>query len=74
MKKISLLFTLLLLVANSFAQKTIVQYLSGTEKDHTVLWDFYCSEGRKAAAGPKYRYPRNGKHTALVTITMAMIK
>jgi hypothetical protein len=32
----------------SFAQQTIIQYLSGTDKDHTVNWDFFCTQGRKS--------------------------
>lgn len=31
-----------------FAQKTEVKYLSGTDKDHTVAWEFFCSEGRNS--------------------------
>jgi len=27
------------------AQQTQVQYLSGTDAENTVAWDFYCSEG-----------------------------
>ena len=27
------------------AQKTEVQYLSGTGSDHTVKWDFFCTAG-----------------------------
>ncbi|MFP5041695.1 glycoside hydrolase family 2 protein [Parasediminibacterium sp. JCM 36343] len=30
------------------AQQTIVQYLSGTDKDHTVNWDFMCNKGRNS--------------------------
>lgn len=30
------------------AQKTEIQYLSGTDKDHTVSWDFLCSHGRNS--------------------------
>lgn len=32
------------------AQKptTEIHYLSGTDKDNTVAWEFYCSEGRKS--------------------------
>ena len=26
-------------------KETIKQYLSGTGKDDTVAWDFYCSDG-----------------------------
>ncbi|MGN6267263.1 MAG: glycoside hydrolase family 2 protein, partial [Ginsengibacter sp.] len=32
-------------VLPSFSQQTIIKYLSGTDKDHTVLWDFYCTGG-----------------------------
>lgn len=31
-----------------FAQQTEVKYLSGTDKDHTVAWEFFCSEGRNS--------------------------
>lgn len=27
------------------AQETITQYLSGTDKDHTVPWEFFCTKG-----------------------------
>ena len=27
------------------AQQTEIQYLSGTDKDHTVTWDFFCTHG-----------------------------
>lgn len=27
------------------AQNTELQYLSGTDKDHTVAWEFFCSQG-----------------------------
>lgn len=32
----------------AFTQQTIVQYLSGTDKDHTVQWDFMCTTGRNS--------------------------
>ncbi|THU40226.1 glycoside hydrolase family 2 [Niastella caeni] len=32
----------------SFAQQTIIQYLSGTDKDHPVNWDFVCTQGRRS--------------------------
>lgn len=42
----NLTLSLLLLFAGIVsAQKTEVQYLSGTDKDHTVLWDFFCTGG-----------------------------
>ena len=33
---------------NSTAQQTIIQYLSGADKDHTVQWDFMCTTGRNS--------------------------
>ncbi|MEO6733332.1 MAG: glycoside hydrolase family 2 TIM barrel-domain containing protein [Ferruginibacter sp.] len=30
------------------AQQTTIQYLSGTDKDHTVQWDFMCTAGRNS--------------------------
>lgn len=33
--------------APATAQDTQIFYLSGTDADHTVLWDFKCSEGRR---------------------------
>lgn len=27
------------------AQQKEVKYLSGTDKDHTVTWDFFCTNG-----------------------------
>lgn len=29
-------------------QEKEIRYLSGTDKDHTVSWDFYCTAGRKS--------------------------
>lgn len=50
MKICKTIFTSLLLLTASgvMAQKTEVQYLSGTDKDHTVSWEFFCSEGRNS--------------------------
>ena len=30
------------------AQQTVLQYLSGTDKDHTVEWNFLCTKGRNS--------------------------
>ncbi|WP_184550818.1 glycoside hydrolase family 2 protein [Mucilaginibacter sp. FT3.2] len=59
MKKVllQLLFTLMCLSA--FAQGTIVKYLSGTDKDHTTPWDFYCTGGRKSGVWTKIAVPSN---------------
>ena len=44
--------TLLLLLSafciNANAQQTEVQYLSGTDADNTVKWEFKCSEGMQS--------------------------
>jgi hypothetical protein len=48
MKKWILLFLFAPACITTFAQQTIIQYLSGTDKDHTVDWDFVCTQGRKS--------------------------
>lgn len=42
-----------------FAQDTQYQYLSGTDKDHTVAWDFYCTGGRLSNKWTKIQVPSN---------------
>lgn len=32
----------------SNSQQTITKYLSGTDKDHTVAWDFFCTKGNNS--------------------------
>jgi hypothetical protein len=34
-----------------------IQYLSGTDKDHTVDWDFYLNSGRNSGAWTKIKVP-----------------
>ncbi len=42
-------FILLLLFSNqTFSQGTEVMYLSGTDKDNTVDWEFFCNDGRNS--------------------------
>lgn len=36
---------------------TQVQYLSGTDKDNTVAWDFFCTAGRKSGAWTTIQVP-----------------
>jgi beta-galactosidase/beta-glucuronidase len=59
MKKIllQLLFTVVYLSASS--QGTTVKYLSGTDKDHTAQWDFYCTGGRNSGKWTKIAVPSN---------------
>ena len=56
-----LLLTALILTspAGSSAQTTERQYLSGTDKDHTVPWDFRVTAGRKAGAWSTIPVPSN---------------
>ena len=39
------------------AQTTEVQYLSGTDKDNTVKWDFFCTHGRNSGVWEKIDVP-----------------
>ncbi|OQP58886.1 glycoside hydrolase family 2 protein [Niastella populi] len=43
----------------SFAQQTIIRYLSGTDKDNTVAWDFLCTKGRNSGKWQKIPVPSN---------------
>ena len=43
----------------AMAQETIVQYLSGTDKDHTVNWDFFCTKGAKSGRWTTIPVPSN---------------
>jgi beta-galactosidase/beta-glucuronidase len=57
MRKILFLFFTLIIVINSFAQTTQIRYLSGTDKDHTVQWDFYCTQGWNSGKWTKIAVP-----------------
>jgi hypothetical protein len=59
MKKI--LFSLLLCLNTLlvFSQDTETMYLSGTDKDHTVTWDFMCTSGRNPGVWGKIAVPSN---------------
>ncbi len=41
------------------AQQTIVQYLSGTDKDHTENWEFMCNGGRNSGSWTTLPVPSN---------------
>jgi hypothetical protein len=45
--------------ATSRAQQTQVKYLSGTDKDHTVQWDFFCTKGTNSNRWTKIAVPSN---------------
>ena len=56
MKKI--FFALFVFIALcSTAQQKQIQYLSGTGKDNTVAWDFYCTGGRNSGYWSKIQVP-----------------
>ncbi len=58
--KSQFLFILIFLTAlNLYAQKTEVIYLSGTDKDHTVQWDFLCTSGRNSERWSTIGVPSN---------------
>ena len=58
--KRALLFALILFGSLSIiAQQTEVIYLSGIDKDHTVQWDFFCTNGRNSGKWNKIAVPSN---------------
>ena len=59
MKKLVLQVLLILTYVNAFSQGTIIKYLSGKDKDHTVPWDFYCTGGRNSGKWTKIAVPSN---------------
>ncbi|MBO9729806.1 MAG: glycoside hydrolase family 2 [Chitinophaga sp.] len=56
---------ILLLLAGMFCLHTVMaqenqyKYLSGTDKDHTVKWDFYCSGGQRSGKWTTIDVPSN---------------
>jgi len=47
------------LLLKATAQATQIVYLSGTDKDHTVTWDFFCTTGRNSGRWDKIQVPSN---------------
>jgi hypothetical protein len=47
----------LLLVTSLFAQQKQIQFISGTDNEHTKTWDFYCTGGRKSGYWTKIEVP-----------------
>lgn len=41
------------------AQQTLIHYLSGTDKDHTVNWEFFCSNGQNSGKWTMIPVPSN---------------
>jgi beta-galactosidase/beta-glucuronidase len=59
MRKTFLLTLVLSVTLSLNAQKTEVIYLSGIDKDHTVQWDFFCTNGRNSGKWSKIGVPSN---------------
>jgi beta-galactosidase/beta-glucuronidase len=59
MKKLLVALLGLAVSVNTFAQSTVIKYLSGTDKDHTVQWDFFCTDGRLSQKWTKIPVPSN---------------
>ena len=50
---------LLVLCGQCLADVTQVQYLSGTDKDHRVAWEFFLNGGRNSGAWKTIPVPSN---------------
>ncbi|WP_183580880.1 glycoside hydrolase family 2 TIM barrel-domain containing protein [Mucilaginibacter sp. X5P1] len=59
MKKICLQILFAVISCAAFSQETTIKYLSGTDKDHTVQWDFNCTEGQHSNKWTKIAVPSN---------------
>ncbi len=59
MKKTCLLLLFIFSFIFLHAQQTVIQYLSGIDKDHTVSWDFMCSKGMNSGKWTKIQVPSN---------------
>lgn len=57
MARIVLILLLQLVLTSLSAQSTVRKYLSGTDKDHTVEWDFFCTKGRNSGVWSKIPVP-----------------
>ncbi len=51
------IFCLFSWLPQALAQPTQQVYLSGTDKDHTLAWDFFCTKGRNSGKWTKIAVP-----------------
>ena len=60
-KACKLILSLVLIVSacNLKAQETIIKFLSGTDKDNTVNWEFFCTKGMQSNKWTTIRVPSN---------------
>ena len=59
MKTLLSLFFAILFWQHLPAQETILKYLSGTDKDNTVQWDFFCTNGMNSNKWTTIAVPSN---------------
>ena len=61
MKRIAPVFLILTLILQLpvLAQQTEIIYLSGTDADNTVEWEFYCTDGRRSGEWTTIPVPSN---------------
>ncbi|MFI5157327.1 MAG: glycoside hydrolase family 2 protein [Sphingobacteriales bacterium] len=57
--KIFICLLLIIPTTNTYAQKTQIQFLSGTGSDHTVNWQFYCTAGQNSGKWTTIPVPSN---------------
>ena len=69
MRMMNVIFAVLGLSGICAAESTVVQYLSGKDKDTAVAWDFFCSSGNNSGKWTTIPVPSNwefhgfGEHT-----------
>ncbi|MCE5346481.1 MAG: glycoside hydrolase family 2 [Bacteroidales bacterium] len=59
MKRLFLVVAIFANILSASAQMTEIYYLSGTDKDHTVQWDFFCTAGRNSGKWSRIAVPSN---------------
>ena len=57
MKKILSFIFLVAITLSLHSQQTELYYLSGTDKDHTVTWDFFCTHGMNSGKWSTIQVP-----------------
>lgn len=57
--KLIVIYILIFSAIGSRAQQNEIRYLSGTDKDHTVQWDFFCTKGTNSNKWTKIAVPSN---------------